>query len=209
MSPDGRLLAVGESPAGGVPLLSLCPPSVDPEAEPSGEDLARAWSKLAESDASEAYEAAWTLAAAGNRSVDYVRDRFGPLIEPKVDAETVARLVAELDDDRFAVREKATSELQELGPAALPHIKKAVEGKELSTEHKFRVARVVATMEAAMRRFSGEPLRRLRAIGVLERIGTRPAGELLAKLAEGPPTPRETVDAQMALKRLEIRLSGP
>jgi hypothetical protein len=209
ISPDGRLLAAGTSPVNGVPLFSLAPPKVDPKATPTDDEIALAWEQLAEADAKAAYHAAWMLSVADRRAVDFLRDRLGPLLEPKIDAEVAAQLVAQLDDDRFEVREKATTALQKLGPAALPHIRQAVDEAKLSTEHKFRLARVIATMESATRRFSGEPLRRLRAIGVLERIGTTPAGALLEQLAAGPPTARETLDAQSALVRLKLRLSGP
>jgi hypothetical protein len=209
VSPDGLLLAVGTSPVDGVVLLSLVPPDADLREAPTEEDIAQAWAQLAESDASAAYKGAWVLATAGDSTIDFLRDRLASVTEPNVDPERIAKLVADLDDDHFEVRERATTALQQIGPRALPHIKQTVTDESVSTEHRLRLTRLIATMEAALRRFSGEPVRRLRAIGVLERIGTRPAGELLAELASGPPTARETLDAQSALVRLKTRLRGP
>lgn len=52
---------------------------------------------------------------------------------------------------------------------------------------------------------AGESLRRLRAIQVLERIATPAAREVLAALASGSPTARETLEASLALQRLKWR----
>jgi hypothetical protein len=47
-------------------------------------------------------------------------------------------------------------------------------------------------------------LRTLRAIDVLESIGTPEAQQILRKLAEGAPGARETREAKTALERLTI-----
>jgi hypothetical protein len=48
-----------------------------------------------------------------------------------------------------------------------------------------------------------ETMRALRAIWVLERIGTKEAQEILRKLADGCEGARQTKEAREALKRLE------
>jgi WD40 repeat protein len=50
---------------------------------------------------------------------------------------------------------------------------------------------------------SGETLRRLRAIAVLERAGTADANRILERLASGLPGARETRDAKASLRRME------
>jgi hypothetical protein len=52
---------------------------------------------------------------------------------------------------------------------------------------------------------SGDSLRMLRAIEVLEHIGTAEARELLQKLVEGAPEARLTREAKAALQRLANR----
>jgi hypothetical protein len=49
---------------------------------------------------------------------------------------------------------------------------------------------------------SGDQLRPLRAVEALERIGTRPAREVLEAPAGGAPNAPVTRDAQAALRRL-------
>jgi hypothetical protein len=52
---------------------------------------------------------------------------------------------------------------------------------------------------------SGETLRRLRAISVLEKIGTPEARRVLEQLASGLEGARETHDAKATIRRLERR----
>jgi len=50
---------------------------------------------------------------------------------------------------------------------------------------------------------TGESLRSLRALEVLERIGNTPAKQLLAQLADGAPEATFTREARNSCKRLE------
>ena len=68
-------------------------------------------------------------------------------------------------------------------------------------------AEVRRRLEALIERLSGPvstptELRRIRAIGVLERLGTADAPALLAELADGPVHPQEARTARAALDRL-------
>ena len=56
---------------------------------------------------------------------------------------------------------------------------------------------------------SGEQLRTLRAIHVLEQIGSPEAVRLLQELAGGTPSARETLDAMAAGERLAHRVARP
>ena len=59
----------------------------------------------------------------------------------------IARLIQELDDDDFAVREKATAELETQGPA-LPALREALE-RSPSAEVRHRAARILAKLNPA------------------------------------------------------------
>jgi hypothetical protein len=116
--------------------------------------------------------------------------------EPPPDAERLRRLIAGLADDDFAVREAAQRELEKLGDVALPALRKEVE-KTSSAEVRRRAGEVLK----APRRLSGEQLRALRGVEVLEQLGTAEARQHLAALAKGAPGSRLTDTARAALER--------
>ena len=55
----------------------------------------------------------------------------------------IDRLIKDLDNDRFAVRQKATEQLQALDEAAIPQVKKALTKKDLSLEQRRRLEGVL------------------------------------------------------------------
>src|SRR5262249_26988208 len=121
-----------------------------------------------------------------------------------VDAKRLARLVADLDAEEFAVREKATEELEALGEAAMEACRKALQGN-LSAESRRRLERVLSKQIREVGRPSPERLRLLRALEILERARTAVARQLLETLAQGAPGARLTREAQGALDRLTRR----
>ena len=98
----------------------------------------------------------------------------------------------------FSIREQAVKEIGELGDLAEPSLRKVLESKP-SFETGKRIENLLAT-PAVLR--SPETLRRLRAVQVLELIGSVEAKEVLRKLAAGPASVRESQDAREALARL-------
>ena len=110
----------------------------------------------------------------------------------------IAKLVAELDHPRFAVRKKATKELTDLGPVVRSHLENALEGKP-SLDARRRIADILAKLP----RQSLPPLvRELRALEALERMGTPAARAVLKRLADGAAEDRLTREAKAALERL-------
>jgi hypothetical protein len=85
------------------------------------------WVDLAGSDGVKAYSAMWTLAAAPGKPVALMKKRLRP-VAPE-DAALADRLVRDLDDRAFKVREKAERALRELGDVAAPALEKALAGK--------------------------------------------------------------------------------
>jgi hypothetical protein len=110
--------------------------------------------------------------------------------------------VADLDADAFAVREKASQELEQLGPAAEPALLKALQDKP-APELRQRVESLLKRLETDTP--SAERLRSLRALEVLEHLGTPEARATLEALAKGAVGAWLTEEARLACERLARR----
>jgi WD40 repeat protein len=194
-SPDSRLLATGGYD--GTILIWKIPEEDGLPAKLSKEETAALWQALAD-DAARANRALFGLAAAPAQAIALIQERF-PTAWQKSDAKQLANLITELDDDAFQVRERATRELAEAGSDAAAALRKALANKP-SPEAKRRIEGLLDRLNKG-----GSPkrLRSLRAIEVLERIGTAPAREALRELSRKPlPAElREEIDA--SLRRIE------
>ncbi len=154
------------------------------------------WADLAKPDAAPAYDALRGLLAAPGEATAFLKDRLAPAAAP--DAQKVARLVAALDSASFEAREEATRELERLGEAALPALRRA-RSEGPSAEARRRAAGLVGKLDGLTP--PGEALRAVRAVEVLERVGSAEAWRLLAQLAKGAPEARLTREAKAALGR--------
>src|SRR5579883_2555091 len=132
------------------------------------------------SDVAFSRTANWSL----SRSAIHCCRRFSP-----ADEKRLQQWIADLDSDQFAVREKATSELEKLGAAAVGTMQKALEAKP-ALETRRRLEQLIDKQEREEWPASGERLRIWRALEVLERIGTPEAREVLTTLANGAPGAR-------------------
>jgi WD40 repeat protein len=164
-------------------------------------ELDTAWSDLACEDGARAYQAIRALAAARVQAVPLLRGRQprAPVSERGV---RITMVIKDLDDEDFAVREKATKELEKLGRAAEAPLRQALAGKP-SLEVRRRAERILDALSAPPS--SPEALRALRVVEVLELIGDAAAGKALEDLAGGDPDALLTQDAKGALKRLDRR----
>jgi hypothetical protein len=106
-----------------------------------------------------------------------------------------------LDSKRFAVREKATRELEQLGGVIEADLKDTLRRRP-SAEARRRIERLLEKMRRERLFPQAEQLRAARAVEVLERIGDAGARRLLATLAGGAPAAPLTVEAKTALERL-------
>jgi hypothetical protein len=112
-----------------------------------------------------------------------------------VPAEKLAQLIADLDNEAFAVRERSQAELERAGPAVAPALQMALQGKP-PLEAQRRLAALLAKLEDPAR-----SLRIARALALLERLGAPDARAAIDRLAKGDETD-VTLQAQAAQRRL-------
>jgi hypothetical protein len=146
--------------------------------------LAAAWQDLASRDARRACQAMALLVEAPGESVSLLRGRLKPL--PAPDRKRLARLLADLDSDEVADRDRASEELDRLGAQAEATLTAFLAGK-VSAEARRRAERLLQRLAAPVR--DPDQLRRLRALEVLERIDTPEARRALRALGPAPDTP--------------------
>jgi hypothetical protein len=203
--PNCKAVAMGMND-GAIFVWDLAPetwPSLKSTKDLTKKELDDFWLDIAK-DPPRAYKAIWTLAESPAHTIPFLRDHLRSV--PEVDSKLVQRLLADLDSDQFATREKAAKELAELGEQIEPSLRKALEGQP-SEEVRRQIKAILDAPRAVM---SGETQRTLRAIQVLERIGTPEARDVLKKLAGGAAGARETREAQESLERLarKAKMSG-
>ncbi len=176
-APDGKTLA-SSSRDGTVLLWDLSNKSA--AAKPAGKlgaaELDKCWDDLAGADTGRAYQSIAELARRPDEAATLLADKLvkHPIL-------TLKRLIADLDDDNFQVREKASTTLAKLGRLARGALTKAMEA-DPSPEVKRRIKALLDKSDDATE--SPEYLRLIRAVDVLERLGTKEARDLLATIAK-------------------------
>jgi WD40 repeat protein len=192
-SPDGGRLVTG-SPDRTALVWDLTIPS----ARLSEREADAEWNELKSKDAKRAYEAIRRLAGDPEGTPKLLKARLRPVTAP--DSRRVVSLIAAFDDDAFAVRDRAETELATYGDAILPALKRAQADKP-SAEAGRRLSNLVGQAESN----SLDQLQQLRALEILERIGTSAAKDVLRTMAAGLPGTRLTTDAKESLRRLVPR----
>jgi HEAT repeat protein len=155
---------------------------------------------LAATDAARAFQAVVSLARQPETSVPWLREHVKPVAQP--DPKHLAELVADLNEDNFRRRTKATTELEQLGETAAPALKKALDDHP-TVEVRRRVELLLAKLSA--HNLPPSQLRQVRAVEALEQIATPQARQLLQELAQGAPAARLTREARASLGRLAKR----
>lgn len=160
------------------------------------------WEDLSDEEASTADRAILKLTAAPAQSVPFLKQMLKPKVN-SIDAKGIDKLIADLDSNQFVVREKAMQELDRLGRLVEPALKKALATQQPSLELRRRMERLLEKMEGPVS--SPDLLRSLRALEVLEEIGSSEARQIIESLAKGSPDDELTQQAQAALARLAKR----
>jgi hypothetical protein len=167
--------------------------------KPDADERRQAWEDLAGQDAHAAYQALARLAADPAASVALVGERLPPV--PSPEAKQVDKWLKDLDDDSFAVRERASAELRRQGRLVEPALRRAVAARP-GPEVLKRLELLLAELGNEEIGLSGERLRSYRAVQLLEIVGTPEARRALERLAAGAERAAETQMARSALLRL-------
>jgi hypothetical protein len=197
-SPDGSRLISGHED-GSVLLWDLRGQPLPDQGGP-----AVWWSELAGPRAATAYRALWSLAAQPGPAVALPRKHVRQV--PRTSAAGIARLVADLDDESFTVRHQALARLRWLAHEAEGELKRVLRSRP-PLEQRLRINQLLTRLD----RFDLDAAERqaLRAVELLERIGTREARAVLAELAAGAPKAWLTREAQASLARLDTTPAAP
>jgi hypothetical protein len=153
-------------------------------------------------DSVKGYAALGRLVLSPDRSVPFLGKKLQS--SAKVDTKAIERLIGALGDEEFTVREQATKDLSAIGDRAAPALRKAIANNQ-SPEARQRLGTLLSRVDSAGP--SSETAREIRAVEVLEAIGTPKARQLLDTLAAGPEEMRLTLEAKGSADRLAPRSS--
>jgi WD40 repeat protein len=201
-APDGQTLA-----SAGLDTTILVWDVAGPESlrhfrhQLAAQELRDLWADLASADGPRAHRAIGELAWAPKQAVAFLQKRLRPMT---IDVGQIGPLIRDLDDEKFAVRERAMTKLEELGELARPALRRTLANKP-TLEVRRRVERLLEELDQARQFPSPDRRRLLRALEVLERIGSPEARQLFATLAKGSPEAWLTREANDALERLDRR----
>jgi hypothetical protein len=142
----------------------------------------------------------WTfLPARPNKLFAFLGERL-LAVKPDKTEKSIVALIGQLDDDEFAVREKASQELAKLGHAAAPHVKIALD-KRPTPEAKQSIEVLLLNMNRTD--LTKEQQRWQWVIMTLELAGTPEARKMLQEVAKGNVGAWLAQEAHAALKRFE------
>jgi hypothetical protein len=159
--------------------------------------LEKLWANLNSRDLTVAGLAWRALVAGRKESVPFLKKQLAKM--PK-GAGRISRLIADLDSDDFATREKASTALEKLGGAARYELEHALKTTR-SAEARKRIKDVLKAIGPGTSILPVADLRLLRVIRVLEHADTPAAREMLKALTKDALPSGLHVDAKQALER--------
>src|SRR5262249_10904565 len=140
------------------------PPLITLEAE----QAKALWDDLAGGNAAKAHRAIRTLGAAPTQALALLRDRLKAA--PGPDPRRLGQLIADLESQQFARRQKAEDELEQLGELAEPALSKLLAGQP-GLETKQRAEKLLDKITPAQT-LPPELLQAVRALAILEAVAT-------------------------------------
>ena len=166
---------------------------------PAQAEQALLWDQLLDPKPEVALPAMRRLAAHPEVAVAVLRDVLKPIVSAP-DSALLDRLVQELGDRKFAIREQASRRLDELGESAVVGLKTRLANVS-DPEVQTRLMRLLAKYDPVTA--TPDLVREARALEILEQVDTPAARALLKELAGGAANARRTKTAADALRRLE------
>jgi hypothetical protein len=158
------------------------------------------WDALGSEDTRLANKAVWTLSMGDEAVRAMLRERLHPA---KWNRKQIEQLVSDLGSELYEVRKTATKELENIGEAAEPLLKKTLSaGPNLEGRRR---------IEAILQRISTNPdhMRTRRAIRILEHMGDDTSLRILESLATGSEEAVLTQKAKGALARMRTKSAPP
>jgi hypothetical protein len=159
---------------------------------PNTSTVEKLWSDLSNKDAITVYKAIRGLVSSRSKAMSLFEQRVKPIRH--VDGNRLDELLHNLNSDKFRVRQQAAKELEALGQAAEPALRRALAAPS-SEEVRQRASRLLSQL-------ASEQWRGSRVLEILESMNDPEARRLLTSLAHGAPRARLTTEAQAALDRL-------
>lgn len=199
-SPDGTMLASAGFdtsillwPAGVRAVTAKAPPR--PLTPKEADAL---WQHVRGANAVTAFDAMRSLTQAPQQAIRLIARDVPPAPKHEASSRQMAQWIDDLASDDFATRRNATRSLELLGKAAAASLRAALpRAKHL--EARRRVQELLS--RATRRTLSTKQIAHVRAVELLEALGTPAARDHLARLAGGDPNAILTHEARAALER--------
>lgn len=113
------------------------------------EEAEKHWTNLGSPDASLAYRSFWTLAAAGESAQEFLAKKVPAADAVPADAAAIADWLRQLDNDDFAVRERATIQLSRHVAQARTALEQELK-RTTSAEVRARLGRILMTADTPL-----------------------------------------------------------
>jgi RNA polymerase sigma factor (sigma-70 family) len=198
-APDGRTLATGHRD-GAILLWKVPQPAGDGPKAVTEAERETLWADLGSDSPEKARAAVERLARHPAEATALLTARFRPVPVPADPA--LAALAKDLDSDVFATREEASRKLREYGTKAERALRRELAAAP-SPERKRRLEGILEAIGSPLLRLplTGDALRGVRAIEVLERVATPEARTLLQAWAEQGRDEQLAAEARVVLER--------
>lgn len=191
-SPDGRRVAMADH--GFAVRLGDVADGAKPA---TAEDLPVLWRSLDDTDSVRAHRALWSLVQAPELAVPFLREQVEKLPPAR---DRAAGFLKDLSSDDFDTRQRAIRELENLGRAAEPALRKALAGKLPSLEMRRRIERILDKADGPIA--DPDVLRALRLTAALERMPGPAPRKVLESIAKGSSDSWLGKEATASLTRL-------
>jgi hypothetical protein len=179
------------------------PVAQDQAPQPDAKQLEKLWEDLASDDAAKAFKAMGQMAGVRAETTVLLKSKLKP-VDP-ADPKMLLKLLEDLNSDQYTLRQKASVQLEKLADLAGPALREKLDAKP-SLEMRKRIEALIDKLDGPVT--LPELLRSLRAVELLELIGTPQSRHVLEPLAKGAPGHRFTEAAQGAITRLDKRLKA-